>query len=365
MSKTAEAWVAEGMAPAAPVDTTLVESTTPPVVVDSAPAGVVPPASPADPAGSPPPVGAGAGAGGEPVATQAEIEMLEALLDAEGTKKLAIPLTARVPWKQKGEEGFMTVKEMRENSMFHRDYTRNMQTLSQSRREHERAVRAQQTEQAALTAQKAALDAEIARYQAAFGDPDALARLVQDQERLASDPEYRQLHEDATAKRLADARSTADSEMAQWEESQTVADDAAAYITQVSAQYPGVDPEAVRQHLADALLTGRMTIGAADGQFNARTVNQQFQQEATRLKGIEDRVKNPLLEELNGYKSRLEALEAGTKNTATVAALRATGTTTNGAPPSRAQAPPATTPLAVVPGETLSERGGRWARRPQ
>lgn len=330
---------------------------------DPSPTGGAPaPAAESDPTRAAPQSGAGAA----PVAaTPAEIEALDALLDAEGKQKLSIPLTARIPWKQNGQEGFSTLKEIQEAHLFHRDYTQRSQSLAQARKEFERQQRDAELRVAELDAREKIIQEQLERYKTAMADPEAAAKMAADQDRMRSDPEFKRLYDDAMAKRMADARTERETGLAQFEESQTIADDAADYITRSAAQYPGVDPNEVRQYFADALQSGRMDIGPGPDQFNARTVDRVFGEHASRLKSLEDRFTAPLRTKLDEVTKRLEAMEAAKRNGDVVAGLRATGTPTNGAPPlPTSAAPPAGSRLPEpAPGETITDRTRLWARR--
>ena len=290
-------------------------------------------------------------------ATEAEIEALEAWLDEKGEKKLSIPLTARIPWEQRGKKGYSTLKEIQQAHLFHRDYTPKMQRLAEDRKALERSRKEIELDRAAIAAERQVIQDELTRYKAALGDPAAMERLAADQDRLQNDPEYRKLVEDAIAKRVGDATQARSSELEAYDYSTEVADGAAEYISTTAAQYPGVNPDEVRQYFADALSSGRLTIGPAPDQFNARTVDRYFQQAAKRL----EEAAAPFRKEAEELRQRLAKLEAEQKNGAVVAGLRATSSAANGAPPtSRPQTGSDLPP--PKPGETREQRSRAWAR---
>lgn len=301
--------------------------------------------------------GAVAGAAAEPTAQQ--VAELEAWLDANGTQKLKLPLTALIPRKVNGVEDRIPLEQALKEHQFEAAWTQNNQrfakqreTFEAARREVEKSQREIELDRAAIKAEREALQAELDTFKASLGDPEAIARLVADQERLRTDPHYRKLHDDAIAHRIGAATRTRDAELASFEESQVIANEAADYITQSAAQYPGVDPDVIRQQFAEGLQTGRLPL-------HARTVDQLYQQEAARLKAIEDRVANPYREQLEAMKARLDALEAERKNGKVVAGLRSI--TPSGGPPAPS-APGVKTKLGDLPGEDLATRSQRWAQ---
>lgn len=336
---TAAEWVAKGSEPAPAPDPT----PTPPVTPDPAPVETPAPATP--PAEAP---------------TPAEIEALEAFLDPEGKQKLSVPMTARWPVKIDGKEAFATTAEMHRAFQTGKAQAARWEEIAEQRRQHERDVHTLAVERKIQAAERAMVAAELDKYKAAQGDPDAMERLAADQERLRSDPEFRKDREDALRARLGDIRVEAEQELTQIDRSQTIADEGRDYITRVAAQYPGVDPADIQALCSRMLLTGEMTIGPAEGQFNARTVDQFFQREAAKLKSAAA----PALAELEGLRKRLEALEAEKQNGKVIAALQTPTTPATGAPSPRSPAPPTGTGLPVPkPGETLDERGRAWARK--
>lgn len=337
-----EDWVAAGAAPA-PSETPAVEA--PPI---ETPAVEVPAVE------TPPTEALTEAPVADPV-TSAEIEALEAWLDDEGTQKLSIPLTARVPRKVNGVEERVPIAQALKEHQLEAAWTRNMQRRADEQKELARMRREVELERAVVEAERKLAQEETDRVLAARGDPEAMARLAEDAERLRSDPSFRKLHEDATAARRREATDAREAALAQADELEAVASDAAAYITRVAAQYPGVDPDEIRQRFAEGLQAGTL-------QLHARTVDQLFAQEKAKLDTITARATDPLAKQLDEVRQQLAALQADRKNADTLAALRTPAAPTTGAP-ARTPTPPASTPLPVQPGETLTDRGARWAQR--
>jgi hypothetical protein len=285
--------------------------------------------------------------------TEAQIEALEAWLDPEGKQKLSLPLTALIPRKVNGQETRVPFSQVLKEHQFQADYERNNTRVREQRAALELRERKAELDQAAWEAKEAVLQGEIDRFKAAQGDPEAMERLAADQDRLRNDPEYRKLHEDALAHRMSQATAERDTQLTQYQEAQTVADDGAAYINRVAAQYPGVDPKDIQTHFSLLITSGQMEVGPGEGQFNARTVDQVFQREADKLKAATA----PVLAELEGLRKRLEAMEAKASNQKVVTALRSGASATSVPASPRSPAPP------MASEETLSDRAARWARQ--
>lgn len=307
---------------------------------------------------------------GSPAAGDATVEEIEAWLDAEGKTKAKWPLTATVPWKQRGETGRASIKELQENFLYRRDYDRLVREHRQKTTDLDRKDREYQLRQVEYETRQKILDDRLAEYQAKLGDVEGLQKLLQDQDRLQNDPEYRKLHEKGIAYDIDQARAATEAQLETHDYAVSVTDEAADFIAQSAGHYPGVDPDDVRQALSRALLSGELTIPDPNKgervnpndprQFSAWTVTRFFQEAKTKL----DRVVSPLSKENAELRQRLDALEAASKNGAVVAGLRHVGAPATGGPPApRTAIPPASGMDPPKPGETIDERTRNWARR--
>lgn len=281
-------------------------------------------------------------------AQQAAAEYIEAQLD-DG-KPFRIPRSAKIPWEQKGETGFVSVDEARRNFLFQRDYTRLTQRDAERRRDDEQRMASWERERVAHEARWEALERERKAFLDAQVDPAARERLERHLDAMANDPEYKRRWERGLEADAHDAVDAFDSQQRVQTETQAIIADAQQYIETAAAKYPGVDPMDVEAIYADqwrraaALDDARERQARIDQLRKPSFVDAIFKHEAQRI----ERVTAPLKGELDGLKKQLAALEAGRRtdqhNTETAAAIARSKSAKVGVPAGAAPAPPGRKP---------------------
>jgi hypothetical protein len=279
--------------------------------------------------------------------TQAQIEALEAWLDEQGTQKLSIPLSARVPITQYGKQEYVPLKDALANHLFHRDYTKRSQAMKVEREAFERQRKEAELDRAALEAERAMWEEDRERLRRANEDPEEMERYVDHVNRLRSDPTYKKLVDDALAHRTQQVRAQKEEELDQYDKAVSVTQDALAYIEAQRARYPGVDPERVRTRLATGLANGALRLHAV-------TVDQLFQDEADYLA----KATSPVTEELKSLREQIAALQAVHKNAQVVQGIKSSHQPVTSSPLAR---DPATGRFTPHPGETRETATQRWA----
>lgn len=268
-----QSWIKDGSAKSAPVTETTPVLTTAPAVVETPNSGTVtPPAEGVTPAT--PAVQAAAAAAGQTVS-----EFIEAQLDG---KPFQLPKGVQLPWKRGTESGFAPIEELQRGGMLERDYRIKTAQIAAQRRQYDTLVQEQQAREARMAAREQWIAEEEARVKASFADPDALSRLHDHFDRLKTDPEYRQLYQDAQNKRETEAENAYFRQTQEQAAVQETATQVASEITRiVGEQYPGVDPERVRQQMAYALQAGQADLSEATihriARMEAETVHRSVQ----------------------------------------------------------------------------------------
>lgn len=282
-----------------------------------------------------------------------------------------------IPMQRGRETVHFPLSQVIRFSMNHRDYTagreRNetrAQELARKERELEiQARRAQVREQQ--------LNEEYERYRRAMegDDPAEQERMLRHRELMRTDPEYRKTYEDALAKREYDAQREVESELSQYEEAQSLAQDVSAFIDTFGARhFPDVDPEAVRQAYGEALQSGKLRwpdgdVSPAERDEILRTLVPQqlrtlFEAEAQRITNA----RQPVLSELEQMRAELAELRAAqgasSHNSRTAAALarsrnRVAVPAPGGSPPA-AGAKPAAKPFTS---RELEDRKSEWIKQ--
>jgi hypothetical protein len=270
-------------------------------------------------------------------------EFIEAQL-ADGTV-FQVPKGLRLPLKRGAETVYEPVEEVQARGMFERDYRIKSGETAQQRRENE-ALRAQlEAEQARVQAREQWLAEQEAEMREAQKDP---ARWESYQQTLAlyqTNPRFRQLMDDALAKRETDAVNEVyqrrDYESQVNEGVQLAAD----WIDQAAKEpsFAGVSADRVRVRYAQALAAGQATLDPGE-------VRALFEDEARYLTTSQ----TPLQQELAALKAQVEALQAAKgaeqHNAATAHALQ------------RAKAPPVAT-RGTAPAVATSLPQGRFGPR--
>ena len=263
----------------------------------AAPVTETAPAAPAAPARGPD----GKFVAAEPVggvsAAQVE-EFIEAQLNDQPYK---IPKGLRLPLKRGNDVAYEPVEDVLTHGMLERDYRIKTAETAQLKRE----VTAQRAEMEAEQARVAARDQWLAEREAemveAQKDPAKWEAYLQAQALYQTNPRFRQLMDDALAKRETDAvnevyqRRDYESQVNQGVEL------AASWIEQAAGdpRYHGVNPERVRVRYAQALASGQATLDPGE-------VQALFEDEAQYL----TQSQGPLTKQLAELKAQIDALTA-------------------------------------------------------
>lgn len=250
-------WVKDGTA----VDTPVTEST-PNLTADPGAAELSDSkgsagASPAPSAGQADTLPSGSAAT-EPAGGQATTDFLEALLDG---KPFQIPKGVQLPWKRGTETGHAPLEEILKSSMLERDYRVKTAETARMRREYEDYLGRLRAEDARMSAMRSEIEAERERIRKSTTDPDELQRLADHYDRLSRDPAYKKYVEDALRARSSEAELAAVREQEMERISaEAVPEILSAIKTIVSAEFPGVDPDVVRERYAQALVEGKANL---------------------------------------------------------------------------------------------------------
>lgn len=219
---------------------------------------------------------------------------VEEFLEAQrGGKPYQFPKDVMLPWKRGAERGFAPVEEVLKSYMMETDYRHKTQAAAEERRRN--AI-----ETARIRAEKEAVAAEREQLRAAMVDPEKLEQYQQHYEQMRTNPVYRKMVEDALDQRATkaelDVRLAEESEQVNREAAENLYNT----IVEFGAQYPGVDPDRVRQVYAKALVAGDIT------EINEASIHQVYKQEADYLtKNV-----SPLQAELTELRRQVETLTA-------------------------------------------------------
>lgn len=301
--KTAEDWVRDGTPDATPVTSSTPAIET--VATDAAPArdpatgqfiatasaegaatstpaqGEIPPAAEATPpaAASSPPTSE----------TPASVEeFLEAM---RGDKPYQFPKDVQLPWKRGSETGFAPVTDVLKSYMLEKDYRHKTQTLADERRQS--AI-----DRARITAEKQAIEAEREQLRAAMVDPEKLEQYQAHYEQMRTNPVYRKMVEDALDKRVTEAELNVRLDEEREQVNREAAENLYSTIVETAKQYPGVDPERVRQIYAKGLVSGDIK------EITEDSIHQVYKQEA----GYTSQILSPLQAELTELRAQVAAL---------------------------------------------------------
>lgn len=305
-------------------------------------------------------------AGATPAQQAAAVQdYLEA--QVEGGEPIRIPLTAKIPWKQRGQDGFASIKEIQQAHLFHRDYTRNMQQLAGERERFAEERQHAERERVANEARWSAQERERKLFLEAQRDPAKQAQLEQHLEQMATNPEYARRWEKAMEADVYEAVAEHEQAVDMQHVASSIAADARAYITEQSAKYPGVDAQRVLGAYQQAWFElDNMEPAARDRQERAlrssKYVDAIFAKEAEQVA----KVTGPLRGELDELKRQLAALqaerEADKTNGRRTAHRERTTSAVAGAPLGGGSPPamPGKQPTTVYPAGQREERTRAW-----
>jgi hypothetical protein len=308
------------------------------------PEGAAPAATEAVPA---PPAAPGPDATAEQVA-----DYIEALL---GEEPYQLPRSVRLPLKRNGVVEHVPVDEALNSAMRGRDYTAKMTELKALRGQFDQERSTFAAEQARLRAQAEWVAEQERNYQQILRDPQAAAAYQEHLDQYQRNPIYRQNVDQALRARELEAQNQA---YQQRDESVAIArgvELANEWITDLSEQYPTVDPGRVRELYASALSSGRAGL-------DAREVENIFRSEATYV----EKSVTPLQQELASLKAQIEALtasqSASAHNAATAHAVAraASPRVAAGSSPPAPAARPKQERFGI---NELAQRNAEWSRQ--
>lgn len=237
-------------------------------------------------------------------------DALEAFLDG---KPYPVPKSLTFKLKSGQTVREATLEQLQREGMLATDYQRKTQELAQQRREHQQAVAQWTARDAALKEREKWFTEQRDEMLAAQKDP---AKWEQFQEMLrlrASNPAFDKLYTDAMAQRESNAQREVLSRASQEAAVNEGVEQAAQWIQQLSAEFPGVDPKRVQFLLSYAWANEQLPYGPD-------AVRQVYAGEQQYLSG------GPAAQEAAALKERIAALEAAqnveTHNAQTARALQ-------------------------------------------
>lgn len=268
-----------------------------------------------------------------PGASAAEVQEFIDAMDGETPFK--IPARLRIPLKRGETVEYETIEDIRKRGMLELDYRHKTAELARQRRDDE----ARRTQFAANEARVKARETWLAEREAemveAQKDPEKWDAYLEVQRQYRDNPRFRQVMDDALAKRETDAENSVYREREYAAVVSEGVSAAAQWIEQLAPQFAGVNPERVRVIYAQALTAGQASLDPAE-------VRAIYEREARYLSESQ----TPLQTELATLKARLEAMEASTAaekhNAGTAHALSRAKTppvAATGRPPAPAGAP--------------------------
>lgn len=271
-----------------------------------------------------------------------------------GDAEFQIPKGLLVPQKHRGEITYRPIEEILKDGQREIDYQHKMELVGRQRRDAETRLTAVKAEEARVAARAQWVAEQDAEMREAQKDPDKWAAYQQSLEMYQSNPRYRQMVDDALAKRETDAELAVHRDREMETATQQGAEMAYGWITGMATEFPGVDPERVRLLYVDALKLERADI-------SPEAVRAIYQAEA----GYVQQASGPLMTQLATLKAQVEALtaaKAAEQHNATTQHALTRGKTpplaVSGAPP--APAPPVRERFSL---DRLAEKNAEWAKR--
>jgi hypothetical protein len=305
--KTAEDWIKDGTATTVPETTSTPPAEPPAETTTSGPArdaetGKFVAAAPADDASTtsaaratPPAEEATPAVVAAVTAAAADAgQTVEEFLEARrGDQPFQFPKDVQLPWKRGSETGFAPVTEVLKSFMLEKDYRHKTQTLADERRQS--AI-----EKARITAEKQAIEQEREQLRAAMIDPEKLEQYQAHYEQMRTNPVYRKMVEDALDKRVTEAELNVRLDEEREQVNREAAENLYSTIVETAKQYPGVDPERVRQIYAKGLVSGDIK------EITEESIHQVYKQEAD----YTSRIVSPLQAELTELRTQIAALSS-------------------------------------------------------
>lgn len=231
----------------------------------------------------------------EAAAAAAGVTVEEFLEARRGDQPYQFPKDVMLPWKRGSETGYAPVTEVLKSYMLEKDYRIKTQSLADERRQS-------QIDRARIVAEKSAIDAEREALRGAMIDPEKLEQYQQHYEQLRTNPVYRKHVEDSLKFQVAEAELNVRLEGEREQVNREAAENLYNTIYETAKQYPGVDPDRVRQIYAKGLVSGDIT------EITEDSIHQVYKQEAD----YTTKVVSPLQAELTELRAQVESLK-GTK----------------------------------------------------
>lgn len=351
-------WVKDGTKSAEPVTT---ETPAPPAGQPRDEAGKFLPKDAASVAAQPsatPTPSLAASASAAPPAPGASAQQIQEFIEAQHGEKnepFKIPKGARIPLKRGETVEYKTIEQLQKEGMLELDYRHKTADTGRLKRELDQRDTDMRAAQARLEAREKFVQEQEAEFVAAQKDPAKMAAFQEHLHQYQNNPRYRQMVDDALAKRETDAELAVYREQEYAQTVQSGVETAANWITQIGAapEFAGVSQDRVRALYAQALQSGQAQLDPA----HVRAI---YEHEARYLADSQ----SPLQKQLAALTAQVERLTASNgaekHNAGTAHAL------------ARAKTPPvATTGAPAAPGKELSkgkfgprdlaQRNSEWA----
>jgi hypothetical protein len=336
-----ETWIKDGTTATAPVtDTTPAPVETPPVAVAATPANA--PASAADAAAQ------ATAAGATPAeAAKAAQEFIEGRV---GDAPFQIPKNLQIPWKRGNETGFESIEDVQRRGMFERDYRIKTSEVATQRRQLEQQ---QRVLTARIGAQEQWNTEQAEQAARAYATPEDQAQYEQFLDAYRTNPQFKQMVDDAREARIMGAERAAIQELHTSEALQAEAQAVASAIEHIGTKYPGVDPNLIRERYARALQLDELPL-------SEQAIEHLYKQEAQAA----SRYTAPLHSELEALKATVASLQSGqaaaAHNDKTRQSIERTKNPVGA--PAGGNAPAPAAPSTTLKGSTMQERSREWAK---
>lgn len=216
-------------------------------------------------------------------------QTVEEFLEARrGDQPYQFPKDVLLPWKRGTETGYAPVEEVLKSFMMEKDYRHKTQSLAEERRQA--AI-----DRARIVAEKVAIEQEREQLRQAMVDPEKLEQYQAHYEQMRTNPVYRKFVEDALEKRVTQAELDVRLEGEREQVNREAAENLYNAIIETAKQYPGVDPERVREIYSKGLINGDIQ------EITEASIHQVYKQEAD----YTTRIVSPLQARLTELEAKL------------------------------------------------------------
>jgi hypothetical protein len=358
-------WIADGTAAAEPVTTETPAAAPTTEAEGDQPRGPdgrflpkdAPPVRAADTSATPTPAQAASAAPATVPAAGASAQEVQEFIDAQlaDGSPFKLPKGVRLPLKRGDTTVYDPVEEIQKRGMLELDYRHKTAEIARQRREHEAAQTRFAADQARIQAREQWLAEQEAEMREAQKDPEKWEAYQELQRMYQTNPRFRQVMDDALAKRETDAENAVYQEREYQTQVQEGVTLAATWIEQLASdpKYQGVNPDRVRVRYAQALTAGQATLDPGE-------VRALYEEEARYLADSQ----SPLQKQLADLQAQVEALKASqaaekhnAKTTHALDRAKTPPVAASGRPPAPAGAPKA----GRFGMNELAERNQAWA----